>query len=297
MKCLLIVLFFGFGSFLFIAGTKPSAVDTDGMVLIGGGNYIRGLDSVQLSNLVSRFDKPASYFSQEYPKLRMTVATFYIDKYEVTNKQFKKFIDANPQWSKSGIPDNLQNGNYLKDWTNNNYPKGKGNYPVVYVSWYAAFAYTRWLGKRLPSEAEWEYAAKEMNGSSAFSSVFSSGNQEAYPQNLDLAEKLSQPEQVGKHRGNSLGLFDLYGNVSEFCMDRWVQDDYIIRSTALKYPLRDFRVHPSYDGKTVVVRGGNFKSDPVDLRVTRRIGVNIIDCEPTIGFRCAATYIGNKSQR
>jgi sulfatase modifying factor 1 len=291
MKYRLIVLLLVFSGFLFIAGTKPSVTDTDAMVLIRGGNYIRGLDSVQLNNLVNRFGKPASYFSQDRMNFRMTVAPFYIDKYEVTNKQFKKFIDANAQWSKSGIPDSLQNGDYLKDWKNDNYPKGKGNYPVVYVSWYAAFAYTRWLGKRLPMEAEWECAAKEISGSS----VFSWGNPEAYPTNLDLTEKLSQPEPVGKHRANSLGIFDLYGNVSEFCLDRWRQNDYAPQPTIPKHPLRDFGYEP-FNKNKVAVRGGNFTSDPVDLRVTRRIGVNIIDCEPTIGFRCALSY-HSKSQQ
>lgn len=77
----------------------------------------------------------------------------------MTNVQYKKFLDANPQWSKNLISREYHDGSYLKRWYQNNYPSGEGYSPVVYVSWYAAMAYALWVDKRLPTEAEWEKAA------------------------------------------------------------------------------------------------------------------------------------------
>ena len=119
-----------------------------------------GSDSAQLNGYEQKYHLLFEAFAHEYPAIRVTVPDFYMDKYEVTNADFKKFIDANPKWAKSNIPDSLQDGNYLKDWKGNKYPKFKANYPVVYVSWFAAHAYAQWENKRLPTESEFEFAAK-----------------------------------------------------------------------------------------------------------------------------------------
>ena len=86
------------------------------------------------------------------------VDAFYMDKYEVTNLEFKKFVLANPSWDKDRIDKRFHDGDYLDHWYGNGYLSRKVNHPVVYVSWYAAIAYAAWAEKRLLTEAEWEYA-------------------------------------------------------------------------------------------------------------------------------------------
>ena len=96
--------------------------------------------------------------SKDCENLEYTVYVdeFYIDAYLVTNAQYKVFADKNPEWQKSCISED-----YLRDWNGNNYPQGKDNHPVTYVNWYDAMAYALWIGKRLPTEVEWEKASCE----------------------------------------------------------------------------------------------------------------------------------------
>lgn len=125
-----------------------SAPAPPGMVLIPAGEFKMGCNDAEAEN-------------DEQPVRSVYVDTFYLDETEVTNVQYKEFLLENPRWQKGYIDaSRFANANYLKLWSGNNYPGGKGNNPVVYVSWYAAMAYAAWADKRLPTEAEWERAAR-----------------------------------------------------------------------------------------------------------------------------------------
>ncbi len=116
------------------------------MVLIPAGEFLMGSRSGD---------------TDESPIHTVYLDDFYMDRYEVTNEQYQVFVDENPQWSKNNIPNEYHDGNYLKLWDREKgYGTGKYNHPVVAVSWYAAMAYSQWAGKRLPTEAEWEKAAR-----------------------------------------------------------------------------------------------------------------------------------------
>ncbi len=282
---LLVLIVLAFAGLAFVV-KNPVIPSYSNMVLVKGGVFKMGLDSGQLQMVTNRFNMPASYFSQQYPANRVTVHAFFIDKYEVTNADYKKFIRANPLWSKSNIADSLHDGNYLKLWNGYKYPKGQDDYPVVYISWYAASAYAKWAGKRLPLQAELEYAEKEAGGKSA---LFPWGNADADKSKANYMDSgIDGAAKVGSYPADSMGLYDMAGNVSEFCADKWRQDIYaqMARYTKNYRPLNG--MSPAIQNK-VVIRGGSWKDAPVNLITTYRESFSVRGCSASVGFRCAAT--------
>ncbi|TWI97100.1 formylglycine-generating enzyme required for sulfatase activity [Mucilaginibacter frigoritolerans] len=273
-------------SFAFIIKNTPVNPSYTNMVLVKGGTFTMGLDSTQLQTVTARFKMPASYFSQQYPAIRVTVHAFYLDKYEVTNADYKKFIHANPLWSKSNIADSLHDGNYLKLWNGNKYPNGQDDYPVVYVSWYAASAYAKWVGKRLPLQAEMEYAAKGADGKST---LFSWGNTDADKSKANYMDSgTNGAVRTGTYSPNSLGLYDMAGNVSEFCADKWRQDMYAQMARYRKDHRPTMSTSTAIQNK-VVILGGSWKDAAVNLIPTYREGFSARGCSESVGFRCAVT--------
>jgi formylglycine-generating enzyme required for sulfatase activity len=144
-----------------IDGTERSAQAPDGMVKIPGdkdyafevhGIEIEGGNEAGVDVQYPWEDSPRRHHSH-----KMEISPFYIDKYPVTNKQFKAFLDA------SGYKPG-DSHNFLKDWKNGTYPSGWDNKPVTWVSLEDARAYAAWAGKRLPHEWEWQYAAQGPDG-------------------------------------------------------------------------------------------------------------------------------------
>jgi formylglycine-generating enzyme required for sulfatase activity len=142
---------------------------------------------------------------RRYHLHKMHIRSFYIDKYPVTNAEFKKFLDATHYHPND-------DHNFLRDWKNGSYPDGWGNKPVTWVSLEDARAYCAWAGKRLPHEWEWQYAAQGTDGR-----IYPWGNEwdaAAVPA-PDKRRQMREPTNVDAYpKGASpFGVMDLVGNV------------------------------------------------------------------------------------
>ncbi|MDE0424918.1 MAG: SUMF1/EgtB/PvdO family nonheme iron enzyme [Candidatus Poribacteria bacterium] len=227
--------------------------------------------------------------TDEKPVHTVYIDAFYIDKHEVTNAQYKAFVDANSQWRKDQIPSPYHNGSYLKHWNRNNYPKGKGDHPVTYVSWYGAMAYAKWTGKRLPTEAEWEKAAR--GGKSGLQYPW--GNTISNGQ-ANYGNHVGDTTVVGRYPANGYGLYDLTGNVLEWCLDAYYGDFYF--SSPHRNPLAGVNtienanlVISDFTNVTTsrVVRGGAwYHTEVQNVRVAYRNRVAPTLTGVGLGFRC-----------
>jgi formylglycine-generating enzyme required for sulfatase activity len=258
------------------------------MARIPGGTFMMGTDAAAIPDLLKRFNvKRAEIFGDEVPQHSVKIDPFYLDKYEVTNSQFKKFVEKHPHWQKSKISPQLHNGKYLQDWDNNNYPKGKGDFPVVFVSWYGAVAYCQSQGKRLPTEAEWELAAR----GGLTGSAFPWGDEPADKTHANYsASGFGAAIKVGSYKPNGYGVYDMAGNVWEYLADEWVK--YPTSNETLINPVAGgdlFDKGQSYlNVKTRrVIRGGSWGGSPINLRVTYRDSHPVDGAGNHVGFRCA----------
>lgn len=145
-----------------IGKTSPAVKTPKNMVLIPAtGNYTFTSDGVMIEGNELPAALGVQHPWEDHParsqKHLMEIASFYIDKYPVTNSQFKIFLDETKYHPKD-------DHHFLKDWTNGMYPRGWDNKPVTWVSLEDARAYAAWAGKRLPHEWEWQYAAQGNDG-------------------------------------------------------------------------------------------------------------------------------------
>jgi formylglycine-generating enzyme required for sulfatase activity len=210
----------------------------------------------------------------------------YLDCTPVTNAQFKTFVDAQPEWRRDRIPAAYHNGDYLKHWHQDEYPPEKAHHPVVFVCWYAAMAFAQGSEKRLPTEAEWEYAAR--GGSAAMEYPW--GNAPADPARANYAaSNIGDTTPVGSYPPTGNGLFDMAGNVWEFCADEW-QTDYYAHSP-IDNPVAGGAMFANQAFLRIttrrVIRGGSWGGAPVNLRVAYRDSHPPTGAGPHVGFRCA----------
>jgi formylglycine-generating enzyme required for sulfatase activity len=147
----------------------------------------------------------------------LPVRAFYLDKLPVTTGEFLEFVRANPGWRRSRIKPIFADPSYLKNWASDLQPgtNAPRSTPVTYVSWFAAKAYAQWKGKRLPTLAEWEYAAgasptrPDGENAPAF-------RQEVLRWYTTLG---TAPGPVGAGRPNFWGLYDMHGLIWEWVLD------------------------------------------------------------------------------
>ena len=226
----------------------------------------------------------------EKPVHPVYLDAFYMDKYPVTNAQYKAFLDENPQWRKpqlfkNHIPTDYHDGAYLRDWYRTDHPEGKDDHPVTKVGWYAAMAYAQWVGKRLPTEAEWEKAAR------------GGLERRTYPwgNSVDLSQanylyNVGGTTPVGRYPANGYGLHDVSGNVWEWCLDAYDANFYLNSPrqnpfsdvNTLEWVTKNFRSIQS----PRVLRGGSWLMDPQGVRVAYRFMGNPLDTHSAFGFRC-----------
>ncbi|WP_183556768.1 formylglycine-generating enzyme family protein [Mucilaginibacter sp. SP1R1] len=313
-----------------------TAPDTshDQMVWIPAGTFRMGADSKQAEN-------------DEYPKHKVTVDGFWMDRTEVTNAQFEKFVKATgyittaeqkPDWEvlKKQMPPGTEKpadsllvaaslvfvpskqpvalSDYSQwwawkvgaSWKHPHGPgsniKGKGYYPVVQVSYYDAVAYCKWAGKRLPTEAEWERAAR----GGLIDQIYPWGNEKVsegkpkantwegdFPYKNTQRDKFYYTAPVGSFDANKYGLYDMAGNVWEWCADLYNYKYYgtVNKPDGVKNPLGPQKAYDPDEPYAIkrVVRGGSFLCNDSycsGYRVSRRMKTTEDSGMEHLGFRC-----------
>jgi gamma-glutamyl hercynylcysteine S-oxide synthase len=254
-----------------IAPTQPRPATTDGMVMVPAAKYrfrvsgveIEGDDAHGVDVQYPWEDRPRRSHDKE-----VDIKAFLIDKYPVTNEQFKRFLDVADYRPKD-------DHNLLKDWRNGTYPDGWAKKPVTWVSIEDARAYAEWAGKRLPHEWEWQYAAQGTDGR-----LHPWGNDdkaEARPKH-ESGRELRPPTDVDAFpKGASpFGVMDMTGNVWQ-----WT-DEYRDEHT-----------------RSAILRGGSYYRPsgsgwyfPENTRLDQHGKYLLMapskDRSAMIGFRCAA---------
>ena len=198
------------------------------------------------------------------PEHKIFLNSFYMDKYEVTNAQYFKFC----QDTKRRLPEFWGEGKYC---CGKDYP----NHPVVGINWRDAEAFAKWAGKRLPTEAEWEYAAR---GGLSGKDFPNGENIDSTKANYTIKGKRKGTVAVGSYSPNGFGLYDMAGNVCEWVAD-WYDKDYY-KNSPPKNP------KGAKEGKFKVFRGGGYHSGPGCITVFRRNALPSNWVDFNVGFRC-----------
>ncbi len=247
-----------------LAKNQPPAIpdvptqeaDLSKMIEIPGGEFTFGMEEDHLRHWVSSGNIYFQGIEEQYrkeliiPERQVTVETFYMDRFETTNKEYKEFLDA------TGYkPANTDN--YLKEWTENgSYPDWTENFPVVWVSKDDAMAYSRWRGKRLPTEQEWEKAARGTEGL-----YYPWGNLHPKRETTNISSK--KLELVGNRPLDisPYGVYDLGGNVSELTSSVTEAGRVITKGGSITSISRNCRTY----GRSMV-RDSSFRSESLGFR-------------------------------
>jgi len=252
-------LFFSLLSSLFLLGLAlPARAQTDpmiaktpsDMVYVPAGEFIMGTNKGEDIG-----PNTPRYTNDARPQHKPTAKAFYIDKTEVTNAAYKKFCDATDY----PVPPH---------WKNGKLPEGADNFPVTHINWHEASAYAAWIGKRLPTEIEWEKPARGTDARS-----FPWGNN--WDANRVVTGRESAAQVATKPDGASpYGALDMAGNVYE-----WTQSWYDA------YPNAPHKF-PEYNETMKVIRGGGYDFQSIAQTFFRSVAFPRTRSD-WIGFRCA----------
>jgi formylglycine-generating enzyme required for sulfatase activity len=232
-----------------------------GMVFIPGGDFQRGRTHKLPDDGLKWWPE---LLTDDRPVRKVTLEPFYMDTHEVAIGDYAKFVKAKRHrppynWPKSGPP------------------AGKDKFPVSAVSWDDASAYCAWAGKRLPTEAEWERAARGLAEGAKY--PWGDGDVKKTDARYGTVEG---PVAVGQYPPNYFGLYDVAGNVWEWTAD-WYEKDYY--ATA---PEKDPRGPEK--GMYKVLRGGSWADLPKYLTTAHRSWARPAERSPNIGFRCVKGF-------
>ncbi len=207
------------------------------------------------------------------------IRAFYLEKFPVTTGEFLDFVRANPRWRRSQVKPIFADSSYLKNWQGDLEPGTNAplNTPVTYVSWFAAKAFAQWKGERLPTVAEWEYAA------GASTTRPEGQNDPAFRQAvLRWYTTLgSAPRAVGTGEPNFWGVHDLHGLIWEWVLDfntAMVTGDSRADAGGLE---RGFFCGAGAQGAR------NVDDYPAFMRLGFRSSLSANYCVHNLGFRCA----------
>ncbi|MFH1824481.1 MAG: formylglycine-generating enzyme family protein [Candidatus Firestonebacteria bacterium] len=224
----------------------------------GTGKYA---DMIYIS--AGEFEMGSNDYDNEKPVHKVYLDAYYIDKYEVTFEQYDKFREATNREKPSD-----------SGW-------GRGKMPVINVSWNDAVAYAEWAGKRLPTEAEWEKACRA--GSSG---KYCFGDSESelgdYAWSWYGSNSGSKTHAVGQKKPNKWGLYDMHGNVWEWCSD-WYDDKYYEVVAGLGQANNPKGPNT---GTYKVLRGGSWYNYALNCRSALRINFTPGSRDDNVGFRC-----------
>lgn len=294
---------------------EPVVEDTqvsskDGMVLlyVPAGEFVMGSTDENIDSVMAACsDCQRSWFDDEFPQHTVYLDAYWIDKTEVTNQMFEQFIEETgyeTDAEEKGLSwvNDPQKGSWDEvngaDWL---HPQGfssgireLGGHPVVQVSWNDAAAYCEWVGRRLPTETEWEKAARGTDGR-----TYPWGDSDPAENLLNFADKntsydwSNQTVDDGYERtalvgsypdgASPYGALDMAGNVYEWVED-WHGEDYYSGSPSSNPQ------GPS-SGSSRVLRGGAWSDLDVLVRSASRSGGDPDSADDSVGFRCALSSV------